>query len=72
MRILNPEKVTCYAVDKFLGDYLVQKKGLSLLMVKGNKYYFAKNDDSERAIKDIPYIYKSCEVSETKGGKMDV
>jgi hypothetical protein len=68
MRILNPEKISCYIVDKFLGDYLIREKKLSLLMVMDKKYYFAKNEISSNAINNIPIIYKFCDI-ETKGGE---
>lgn len=70
MRILNPEKLDCYAVDSFLGSYFVNKKKLPLLSIKDGKYYFAKNKESEKVIRgEIPIIYKFCSISETKGGE---
>jgi len=70
MRILNPEKISCFIVDEFLGKYLVREKKLPLLMVENKKYYFVKNEISSQVINGgIPIIYKFCKISETKGGE---
>jgi hypothetical protein len=73
MRILNPEKITCYVVDEFLGKYLIREKKLPLLLIRDKKYYFSKNEYSKKVMTEgFPIIYKFCRISKTKEEKQGV
>jgi hypothetical protein len=53
--IINPESVqNKYACNKILANYLIYEKGLPLLSVSGNIFYFTMNEELEEILKNLP------------------
>ena len=59
MYITNPsdeDKKSWYSCKKKTADYLIYKKGLNVIYIDGDKYYFVKTKRLEKVLKNLPTI----------------
>jgi hypothetical protein len=64
-------KIPCYITDKKLGNFLINRRGLPVLSIIGDKYYFSKTKVSDRVFEsEIPLFYKwFSTILEKRGGE---
>ena len=61
-------KIPCYITDEKLARYLIMKKKMSVLSIQNGKYYFRKNESTDRIFKgEIPFYLKWCKYEQTGG-----
>ena len=64
------KKIPCYVVGNKLARFLINNKKIPILSIRGDRYYFRKNDLTDRIFKgEIPFYYKWFTKIEKRGGE---